>query len=64
MNIQAKKSILSQKKATLYNEVVAIKHEVSILQALQKKAEEELSEVEIKLEELDENSSINLVYNS
>ena len=60
MNVQAKKSDLIRRQATLYDEVVAIQSEVDILRALQKRAEEELLDIETKLDELEEKD--NLVY--
>ena len=60
MNVQAKKLALIQRQSTLYDEVVAIQNEVDILRALQKRAEEELLDIETKLEELEGND--NLVY--
>ena len=60
MNVQAKKLALIQRQSTLYDEVVAIQNEVDILRALQKRAEEELLDIETKLEEIEEHD--NLVY--
>ena len=58
MNVQAKKSVLIQRQATLHNELVAIQSEVDILRALQKRAEEELLDIETKLDELKEKDDL------
>ena len=38
MNIKAKRSMLTQRRDSLHNEVIAIQNEAEILQALLKKA--------------------------
>lgn len=62
MNIEAKKSVLIERQANLQSDVIAIQNELDILQALLKKAEEELAEIQTKLTELEESNTIKLAY--
>lgn len=64
MNIKAKRSMLTQRRDSLHNEVIAIQNEAEILQALLKKAEEELAEIQILLGELEESETIKFSYAS
>lgn len=64
MNIETNKSVLIERQANLHNDVIAIQNELDILQALLKKAEEELVEIQIKLGELEGSSTIKLAYAS
>lgn len=63
-NIEAKKSVLIERQANLHSDVIAIQNELDILQALLKKAEEELAEIQTKLTELEESNTIKLAYAS
>ncbi len=64
MNIETNRSVLIERQANLHNDVIAIQNELDILQALLKKAEEELVEIQIKLGELEGSSTIKLAYAS
>lgn len=64
MNIEAKKSVLTQRRDSLHSEVTAIQNEAEILQALLKRAEQELTEIQTKLSELEESNTIKLAYAS
>ena len=64
MNTEENRLILTQKRDNLHGEVIAIQNEADILQALLKKAEQELTEVQTKLSELEESNVIKLAYAS
>ena len=62
MNTEENRLILTQKRDSLQGEVIAIQNEADILQALLKKAEQDLTEVQTKLSELEESNVIKLAY--
>ncbi len=64
MNIETNRSVLIERQANLHNDVIAMQNELDILQALLKKAEEELAEIQIKLAELEGSNTIKLAYAS
>ena len=54
MNFEEKRSLLLQKRRTLDSEIKDIRDEVIVLQALIKKAEEEIEAINAKLYELED----------
>ena len=64
MNTEAKMSVLTKKRDSLHNEVLDIQKEIVILLALLKKAEQELEEVQLKINKPEESSEIKLAYAS
>ena len=62
MDIEDERLKLVQRRESLHSEVLDIQNEVVVLSALIKKAEEELEEIQTKLDELDKPSKIKFAY--
>ena len=64
MTIEMKKTELTERQNSLHSEVSDIQKEVVILLALLRKAEEEIEEIQTKLDEPEESETISLAYAS